>query len=120
MGATNVVDDRRLNNRIDAFAIGLQVANSIDGEPIGIIGNLSLGGMMLISQRQLHPDGVLQLTIQVPSTLGGTPISIGAKILWCTPANSPDEFWAGLETIDIAASGREALQKLIGQLDGAH
>lgn len=113
------MDDRRSNNRIDAFAVGLQVANSIDGESIGIIGNLSLGGMMVITRRQLHPDGVLQLTIQVPSTLGDHSIPIGAKILWCTPANSPDEFWAGLETIDIAAADRDALQHLIDQLDAA-
>lgn len=119
MGVTNTVDERRKNSRISAFAVGLQVVNSLDGEPIGIIGNLSLGGMMLISRRQLHPDGILQLTIQTPNTLDIKPIPIGAKILWCTPANSPDEFWAGLETIDIADADRGTLQHLLDHLDAS-
>ena len=120
MGATTNVDDRRENSRIDAYAAGLQVSSGIDGEAIGIVGNLSLGGMMLISRRELQPDGILQLVIEVPSALGGAPIPVGAKILWCTPANSPNEFWAGLETIDIAASDRDALQQLLDQLDAKH
>jgi hypothetical protein len=110
------VDDRRRNDRIDAHDVGLQVINGVDGEKLGVIGNLSKGGMMLISSRQLYTDGILQLTIQTPSDLDCGPISLGVKILWCTPANSPEEYWAGLETIDIGASEDASLDQLLNYL----
>ncbi len=113
------VDERRKSNRIDAYAMGLQAINCLDEEPLGIIGNLSLGGMMLISTRQLFTDGILQLKIQTPTELGGGSIPMGVKILWCTPANSPDEYWAGLETIDIGSTDVDALRALLDQLAGA-
>lgn len=109
-------NDRRENNRIDAYDIGLKVTNSIDGEPLGIVGNLSSDGMMLITRRQLFADGILQLTIDTPREMNIAPIPVGVKILWCTPANSPDEFWAGLNTIDISAAGQVSLKRLLEQL----
>jgi hypothetical protein len=54
--------------------------------------------------------------IETPKAFALDPIAVGAKILWCTPANSPDEFWAGLETIDIDASGRASLNQLLERL----
>jgi hypothetical protein len=110
------VDDRRRDNRIDAYDVGLRVVNSIDGEELGIIGNLSQGGMMLITTRQLFPNGVLQLRIENLADPGETPITLGVKVLWCVPANSPNEYWTGLETIDAASADRMALQRLLDQL----
>ncbi len=110
------MNDRRRNDRIDAYDIGLTVLNDIDGQEVGVIGNLSMGGMMLISTRQLYADGILQLKIDVPAELGFDLISLGVKILWCTPANSPDEYWAGLETIDISPADRDSLNHLLDHL----
>ena len=110
------MNDRRRNDRIDAYDIGLTVLNDIDGQEVGVIGNLSMGGMMLISTRQLYADGILQLKIDVPAELGIDLISLGVKILWCTPANSPDEYWAGLETIDISPADRDSLNHLLDHL----
>lgn len=110
------MNDRRQNDRIDAYDIGLPVINDIDEQEIGVIGNLSMGGMMLIATRQLYADGILQLKIDVPAELGFGLIHMGVKILWCTPANSPNEYWAGLETIDINAADRDSLLDLIEHL----
>ncbi len=107
------MDERRKNDRIDPRGIEIEVINSIDGQTLGIIGNLSSGGMMLITPYQLFPEGVLQLTIQVPPELACPSIALGVQTLWCTPANSPDEYWVGLETIDIDASDAEALDRLL-------
>lgn len=110
------MDDRRKNDRIDAYDVGLPVVNGIDDEQLGIIGNLSQGGMMLITTRQLYTDGILQLKIKAPAELGGGTVTMGVKILWCTPANSPDEYWAGLETIDISDTDSDSLQDLLDKL----
>ena len=112
------MDERRRAERIDAYHLGLAAVSDVDGKRLGVIGNLSLGGMMLIATRQLHADGVLQLKIDIPQELGSGLISIGVKILWCTPANSPQEYWAGLETIDISDTDRESLRGLLEQLAG--
>lgn len=114
------MDERRGSERIDAYQVGLAAVNDVDGEQLGVIGNLSLGGMMLIANQQLHADGVLQLKINVPNELGSGLISMGVKVLWCTPANSPREYWAGLETIDISDTDRDSLQQLLDQITGIH
>jgi len=110
------VDERRRNDRVSAYEVVLPVINGIDGQEIGVIGNVSPGGMMLITTQQLHANGILQLKIDVPAELGYGLIAMGMKILWCTPANSPNEYWAGLETIDIGPADRELLQQLIDHL----
>ena len=110
------MDERRKNDRIEAYQVGLPVISGIDSQKIGVIGNLSLGGMMLITTQELYADGILQLKIDVPAELGSELISMGVKILWCTPANSPHEFWAGLETIDLSPGDSDSLQKLLDRL----
>lgn len=111
------MEDRRQSNRIDARHEALKVSNGIDGEPLGIVGNLSLGGLMLITtRRELYANGVLQLRIDTPPELGGQAIPLGVKVLWCTPANSPDDYWAGLETIDISDADRATLERLLEYL----
>jgi hypothetical protein len=110
------VDDRRQNDRLDASDVGLRVVDGIDDAALGIIGNLSPGGMMLITTRELYAGGILQLRIETPREVGGSPISLGMKVLWCSPASSPNEYWAGLETIDIAAADHDALKRLLDHL----
>jgi len=110
------VGERRRDDRIGACDVGLRVVNGIDDRELGIVGNLSPGGMMLITNRELFANGILQLRLELPPQLGGDVISLGMKILWCSPASSPDEYWVGLETIDIAAAGRERLEQLLDYL----
>ena len=110
------MDERRRGDRIDACEIGLRVVNDIDQHELGIVGNLSQGGMMLITNRELFANGILQLRLELPGQLDGGAISLGMKILWCSPASSPDEYWVGLETIDIAEADRETLERLLDYL----
>jgi hypothetical protein len=115
-GGHFTVDERRKSNRIDAHDEGLKVVNTFDRQAVGVVGNLSRTGMMLISSRELYSNGILQLDIETPSAFGGKPISIGFKVLWCTPANSPEQYWAGLDIIDIGERERESLGLLLEYL----
>ena len=112
------MNERRKNDRIDAHDVGLVAVNGVDDRELGIIGNLSVGGLMLIASQELYTDGILQIKIDLPAELGAGAVSMGVKVLWCTPANSPQEFWAGLETIDISHADKDALQRLIDHLAG--
>ena len=105
------MDDRQ-SNRIDASNEGLRVISSVDGEQLGIVGNPSLGGMMLITtRRELYADGILQLQIECACG-GGCGYTAGRQgVCGVRPPNSPDAYWAGLETIDIGPNDRAALQR---------
>lgn len=111
-----MVGERRADDRKNTYGIGLRVVNGIDGNALGMVGNLSQGGMMLITTRELFANGILQLRLEIPGDLGGDSLSLGMKILWCSPANSPDEYWVGLQTLDIAAADRDRLQRLVDAL----
>jgi hypothetical protein len=110
-------DERRKSERIEAQSAGLSLVNSVDGQEIGIVGNISTGGMMLISSRELFEDGVLQVNLEaLPNGVGVDSVSCGVKVLWSAPANSPSEYWAGLEIIDISKSDQDGLNRLIDHL----
>ena len=68
------------------------------------------------SGEALYAGGLLQLDVDIPPQANCGPISLGMKILWCIPANSPDEFWAGLETLDMSPDSQAALQALLAYL----
>lgn len=112
------MDDRRKSRRIDAFSEGLQVFNGVDGSILGTVCNISMGGVMLIARRQLFPDGILQLAIHPVDDSETDTIAMGVKVLWCSPANSPDEYWAGLQAIDIGSDDRARLEQLLERLAG--
>ncbi len=112
----STVDERRKSDRVDAHNEGLRVFNVIDDQPLGLVGNLCDEGLMLITHRELFANGILQMRVDMPQYLNEPSISVGAKVLWCTPANSPNEFWVGLEIIDVSDTGRQAIQKLLAFL----
>lgn len=112
-----MVDERRKSPRIEAQSAALQVNNKLDGSELGIVGNLSTGGLLLIANRELFQDGVLQLSIAaLPPELASAEIPIGVRVLWSAPANSPDQHWAGLEIIDIGADASSDLARLLDHL----
>jgi hypothetical protein len=114
-----MVDERRKSERIEAQSAGLRVSDSIDGKEIGTVGNLSAGGMMLIANRELLPEGVLQLRIEaLPRAIADDTIALGARVLWSMPAHTPGQFWAGLETIDIDDGAHASLERLLAYLEG--
>ncbi len=112
------MQDRRQNERIDAHNVRLSAINVVDNQPLGIIGNLSADGLMLIVGQSLSPGGIVQMRVEATDDVVTPPIHIGARVLWCTPASSPQEYWAGLETIDIGDDDRQRVQDLLTYLRG--
>jgi hypothetical protein len=111
------VDERRKSDRLEAVSAGLTVRNSPDDHELGIVGNLSHDGMMLIVNRALMTDGILQLAIEsLPARLGCNTISLGVQVLWSAPAATPDQHWAGVSIIDIGADDRRTYRALLAYL----
>ena len=93
----------------------IQVYNAITDEAIGRIGNLSVDGMLLISNRSVPEDALFQLAFVLPCT-GGRPrrIEIGVHEQWTEACSYPGQYWAGFRIIDIGPDDYRALSDWVG------
>lgn len=85
----------------------IPVIDRMTGQPLGRIGNLSDGGMMLIVEETLPEEALFQLGF--PLGEGGPTVDVGAQAMWVEPARSPGSWWAGFRFIDIAEADQHRL-----------
>ena len=88
----------------------VQVVNTMTGESIGQIGNLSHDGMMLIASREIRADALYQFSFPLHPERGGpVEIEVGMHEQWSEPASVPGQYWAGFRIISIGADDQELL-----------
>ncbi len=89
----------------------IQVSNAITGQWIGHIGNLSVEGMLLISDQQMADDALFQFIFQLPDAETGRShkLEVGVHEQWSEAATVPGQFWTGFRIIDIGAEDYEIL-----------
>ncbi len=89
----------------------IEVTDAITGEAIGVVGNLSVDGMLLIANRALPDNALFQLRFDLPGQAGAAPrrFEIGVHELWSEPAKVSGQYWAGFRIIDIGPEDRAAL-----------
>jgi hypothetical protein len=89
----------------------IEVLDVITGRPIGRVGNLSVDGMLLISQRALPANALFQLSFSLPSSdgSGSRPLEIGVNEQWGERASAPGQFWTGFHIIDISREDQDRL-----------
>ena len=111
-----MVENRRSRRKRVPQAI--QVTNSLTGEMIGHVGNLSADGMLLITSRRLPENALFQFNFELPDA-GGTPrrLEIGVHEQWGEPASIPGQFWSGFRIIDIAPEDRTTLAAWVEKRD---
>ena len=80
----------------------VRVHDSLTGEVLGQIGNLSANGMMLITDARIEEDRVLQVHFLLSNESLERTINVGVRSLWVQTANISSRFWVGLEIIDIS------------------
>ncbi|TAN08477.1 MAG: PilZ domain-containing protein [Rhodanobacteraceae bacterium] len=107
-------DERRSAPRKPA-AMPIDVIDSISGEPIGRIGNLSRTGMMLICRRPLNDGALYQLRFQLPGPGGGAEIETGVHTMWTEDAATNGYQWSGLRIISISNSAAQVLDQWLEQ-----
>ena len=85
------------------------------GDVAGRLGNLSLEGMMLVTQRPLAEDALYQFLFHLPDSHGRLhPVEVGVHEQWSEPANVPGQFWVGFQFIDIAAGDLATIESWLG------
>ncbi|MEO5629256.1 MAG: PilZ domain-containing protein [Thermomonas sp.] len=91
-------ESRRMPRR--AVTGTVDVIDSMSGHRIGQLGNLSLGGMLLMASTPLAEDALYQLRFALPDSAGDA-IEVGAHVLWCDAASAPGQFWAGIRFLGL-------------------
>jgi hypothetical protein len=102
---------RAPRRRVDT---AIAVENAMNDQYMGHIGNISNSGLMLISDRPLHPDAIYQLRLTLPSRgTGAHTMEFGVHEQWSEDASVPGQIWTGFRIIAIAADDADRLKAWI-------
>lgn len=94
----------------------VEVINSLDGRPVGILVNISTVGFMIVSKgTPPSPGSIHQLQLIDPEK-GDPKITLGATCLWQDEASASDSYWCGFQIIDISEKDHESLNSYITSL----
>jgi len=104
-------DSRRMPRRDVAGAT--DVIDAMTGEVIGHLGNLSVGGMLLIANSPaLVEDALYQLRFTLPGE-GGHELEVGAHALWRAEASAPGQSWVGMRFLALSPDATRALSEWV-------
>ena len=87
------------------------VLDQMTGGRVGHIGNLSLTGMMLISEQPIVDDGVYQFAFTLPLGAMQHTIEVGAHEQWSAPGTVQGQQWVGLHFIDLSDEDENVLKQ---------
>ncbi len=91
----------------------VEVADALTGGHVGLLGNVSSGGMMLITKRPFELGGVMQLRLMLPESVREQEhIDVGAQCAWLEQSTVQNTFYAGFSIVDISADDRLVLDVL--------
>ncbi len=108
-------DERRSAPR-KPTTIPIEVIDSITGENIGRIGNLSRTGMMLICHHPLRDDALYQIRFRLPRSQGNQDeIETGVHTMWTDQAATNGYQWSGLRIISISGAAAASLDRWLTQ-----
>jgi hypothetical protein len=92
-------------------AQAIVVSNSMTGESMGRIGNLSNDGMMLIASKHIHEEYYFQISFPLTNkALQSRKLEVGVQCLWTEQSRSANSHWAGFRIIDIADTDQAFLK----------
>ena len=97
MGAESRRQPRRsVQGRVEVF-------DTVTEEVVGQLGNVSVGGMLLIANRSLPDDALFQLRFNLPDGVGAAqPLEVGAHVLWQAPAGAHGRHYVGMRFIGLS------------------
>ncbi len=100
---------KQVSERID-------VTDTMLESVIGLIGNISETGMMLLTNQDIGNDALFQLNFTLADKGGNQrELSLGSHQLWSEPASSPGHHWVGFRFIDISPDDLTILRIWIDQ-----
>lgn len=107
-----MTNHRRSKRR--AVETSIPVINTMTGQVIGQIANLSVDGMMLIASKPIRSNALYQFSFHLEDARG-TPVQleVGCHEQWSETAQT-GQYWAGFRIIDIATRDLDLLSAWVG------
>jgi len=110
---TAPVDQRRAPRKRATSPI--PVTDVFRDQVVEQLGNLSVGGLMLIGPGDPHAGMVRQVSFMLHDTAGNARrVEIGIQEQWHEPAASPGQFWAGYRIVSGGDDAVRAIDEWIG------
>ncbi|RZA10757.1 MAG: PilZ domain-containing protein [Lysobacteraceae bacterium] len=90
----------------------MEVRDTITEETVGYVGNVSVGGMLLIASRPLVDDALYQFRFALPDEVGESQLlEVGAHVLWVDDASAPGQSWVGLRFLGLSPGATQRLRR---------
>ena len=86
------------------------IIDQMTGERIGHLGNLSLTGMMVVSDRAVVEDALYQLSFSLGNAADQHNIEVGVHQQWSAAGTVHGQQWVGFHFIDISERDEAAVQ----------
>ena len=113
-----MTDDPRRRQPRRAVPGRVDVVDTLTEEVVGYLGNLSVGGMLLIANRPLPDDALFQFRFNLPDGIGtAQPLEVGAHVLWQDKAGAPGQSWIGLRFLGLSPDATVRLRAWAAQAD---
>ncbi len=94
----------------------IEVLDHITEQVMGVVINISKGGIMLLSEGNAPQAGSIYQVSMQDSDAGNLNVSLGIMCLWVDEASAPDTFWSGHQIIDISSADEEQLDDFVDSL----
>ena len=92
----------------------IPIIDVINGGQFGELINVTVEGIMVMTDKEIPTHSIYQLAMQLPIDLeGSNKIELGADCLWCRKAENFHRFWAGFHIIDASDQALIQLDALI-------
>ena len=90
----------------------VEVTDTMTEDVVGYVGNVSVGGMLLIANRALPDDALFQFRFNLPDRSGqDVTLEIGAHVLWQDDSSASGQKWIGMRFIGLSPEATRRLRE---------
>lgn len=106
--------ERRKQERKNLVAY-TQVFDLYGGNLLGYLGDLTVLGAMIISEKPMKPDTEISLAIELPELpdINTLRMSLNARVAWCQQDLSPQYFNIGFEFKEVSTEQKKLIESII-------
>ncbi len=109
------MDDRRKLTRYD-IEDHYQVFDRVTGRKLGVMANLSIEGMMLLTENPVKKRSLFLCSVQLPQpVLGRGRIDFDGECRWCKKVKDSGWFQSGYKLVNIPVEDQTTIMCLVLQ-----
>ena len=107
--------DKRRTPRKDLIFYS-RVTDGNSGRMLGYLLNITPGGAMILSEKAVEPDWLVELHIELPEGLSDTrELVIPAHSLWCSPDINPEFYDCGFSFLDVSEEYVRLIHQMVAE-----